>query len=185
MMRNICLAPLFFVLTGIPARAQDIKQSEIELYEQSADGHPAVCGVQFTFAFRDNVYGANPLGGTTGSISYAVASNGSIATMFKVVAVSGSSQAQVHSASIKAKNEILHPKHLECQDTRNFCGSFFNADTGKIVSAMSSDQIEIRYNLQAGGLDYALPVSIYKAKNLSELDEFKNCILALVALLPD
>jgi hypothetical protein len=69
-MKNFYLAPLLLLFVGTGAQSQVVQESELELYDQSADGQPATCGVQFTFAFRDDVYGTILPGGTTGSISH-------------------------------------------------------------------------------------------------------------------
>jgi hypothetical protein len=65
-MKNFYLAPLLLLFVGTGAQSQVVQESELELYDQSADGQPATCGVQFTFAFRDDVYGTILPGGTTG-----------------------------------------------------------------------------------------------------------------------
>ena len=57
-MRNVLFALALGPLLGTGALAQVILKSELELYEQSIDGRSAICGMQFTFAYRDDVYGA-------------------------------------------------------------------------------------------------------------------------------
>jgi hypothetical protein len=183
-MRNLCLLSSALMFMGASAQAQAVLQGEIGLYEQSIDSRSAICGVDFTFVFRDDVYGATQLGGTTGSVSYAVV-NGGVVTMFKVAASSGADRIQVHSASIKAKDQILRPSQIECQDKRNFCGAFYNQDVTKIMVALSTESLEVRYNLMAGGIDFAFPISIHQAKNFDNLQEFNNCILGLLNGLHD
>ena len=114
-MRNLLFALALGPLLGTGAAAQVILKSELELYEQSIDGQSAICGIQFTFAFKDDVYGAALPGGTTGSISYAVI-KGTLVTMFKVVAMSGPAHVKIHSASVKADGQILKPSQIDCQD---------------------------------------------------------------------
>ncbi|MGO9427564.1 hypothetical protein [Rhodoblastus sp.] len=178
-MRNLWLAPLLLAIMGIGAQAQVIQQSQIEFYDQSVSGQPAICGVEFTFVFVDNLYGTKLLGGMTGSIAYAVA-NGSLGTMFKVSAASGDNKVQVYSASIKAQNQLLQPKQMVCEDKRNFCGGFYNDDNGKIMSALGADKLEVRYNIRPRGIDYAFPISFYNAANKEKGLEFFHCVKELL-----
>lgn len=178
------LVILFGLFWQSNAVAQQIITSEFELYDQSSGGEATICGLEFTFVFKDTVAKQGEVGGVHGSISFANG-GGTLMTMFKVGAVSGGKVTTVASATLKSGADFLKPtKQIQCEQPNAFCAGYWGNDSLKVMQGLFDDRMEVRYNLKKGDLDYAFPVSIRKAKNYARYPEFSSCMETVLKSIP-
>ena len=158
----------FLILSPLEARSQvKIENSEAEHFVQTADGVPALCGIDFTVIFSDHLTSiSGNKTGSRGSLSFST-DKGNFGMLLKVSGIdfknlpsSKPTKFNVANASLQIGGQSYVPEKFGCEDPVDFCGALWLPKTIDIYSAiLTNKEITLSFNRKAGDLDYRVPIS--------------------------
>jgi hypothetical protein len=172
---------LITVLFLIPAaQGQDkILESEVTYYVQTANGQPAVCGVDMTTVFNDHTYRKGALSGVRSVLSW-FEDRGNLGILLKVSGVDfdGSTPPQhypfkIANAFVAVKGVPLTATPGTCENQLNFCGTYWLPVSAALSLALNDGNLSIGFNRQQGALDILLPLKNFP-REITEFERYSD-----------
>ena len=172
-MPTLLISALFLIPA---AKGQDnILKSGVTYYVQTANGQPAICGVDMTTVFNDHTYRKGALSGVRSVLSW-YENRGNLGILLKVSGIDfdGSTPPKpypfkIANAFLAVNGVALPATSSACEDQFSFCGGYWLPVSAALSLALSEGTISVGFNRQEGGLDVSLPL-----KSLPEITEFER-----------
>ncbi len=178
------------LITGL-AWAQDrLLNSETDYFVSTVDGRTVACGMDLRLVFLDNTYRQGSMSAISASLTWAE-NRGNLGVLLKVVGVDFDGLMQpnlfkVQKAYLAVKGTAAPLQMpLQCENSLNFCGSYWLPLSALIYGMLPKDQVSIGFNRQQGGIDIVFPISgtVDKAMDAGRYFAFHGCIKELTGRL--
>lgn len=145
--------------------AQDLPSSA-EAKEVTAEGKLVACSLEFTTAFRDQIYKAGSIAAVTGSINLWNTKENKLHSSFKLVGVDIAgptpSYFKVNAAYVfDASGKPHYSVPINCENEQNFCaGMRADAFLDILSSVAEKGVIRMAFNRKPGGMDVPVLLSV-------------------------
>ncbi len=166
-MISMSLALLIVTVVSTSALAQDkVLQRDVNLFAQTIDGTPRLCGIEFFYVFADNTISLGKVTGLKGSLTLMVYNN-QPSLMIKTVgrdfnelpASTKSVPFIVNNTTVTVAERTVQPRRTPCNELENYCGSFDSPNdiTAILKNILSHDSsVAINFNRHPGDMDNSL-----------------------------
>lgn len=169
MSRPVLIASAMVVASLRVATAQELPPPEVEARDLTAGGKLIACSLEFSMAFRDNVYRQGKVSAVTGSINLWKRDNGLFSSYKLVGADIDTGKAmvfQVATAQLYSAPTALAEvaTKVPCEDDRHYCaGARAEAFLEVLMSALNTGFIRLSFNRKPDGMDVPLQMGVTPA----------------------
>ena len=160
------LSALLFVTMGQVVTAAEMP-TDLDFYEQTANGRLAVCGTEFTFAFQDKISGRRQIVAAHGSLSY-MGFPGKIVALLKFTPMdflngptsppTAFQPAQTNIKVTGGESVPFKPYQCEAGDAK-YCAGLGGDDIIPLIAAAMRGGITISFNRTPNSFDYSLQLA--------------------------
>jgi hypothetical protein len=145
--------------------AQDLPSSA-EAKEVTAEGKLVACSLEFTIAFRDQIYKAGSIAAVTGSINLWNSEGNKLHASFKLVGADiagpAPSHFKVNAAHVfDASGKPHYSVPINCENENNFCaGMRADAFLDILSEVAERGSVRMAFNRKPGGMDVPVVLSV-------------------------
>ena len=162
--------------------------TQVSVYDQTADGKPSTCGLNYVVIHKENLNKPGKLVGISGSFSWVIAPGHNFFALHKAVgfdfddADAKQFPINYHFFSTSSVNYSRKEQNYFDADGGGKAAGY-NATTAAQVFAavMGSPTLFVSYNRHAGEQDVRVPLDIHGNLSQVDRDAFNACMKAIVA----